>query len=546
MSSGHVSGTDETLDASPDTWGASAACSHAPVALVKGSGPHLTCETENVLQARLRIAALVMFGGFGVFLIYSTFLGQRFTAPQQWMFYAHIGITFFMAACSVMLCRKCQRSGRALRLFELVVFGVPVVFFVFSQWFEGKFVAKEFGFVPDPTAFWIMMIFIYAVFIPNTWQRAALIIAPLAAGPIVLLSALWAFDAKVAEIFGRTPGAEHLVGLALTMAICGVIGVIGVRTIGTLREKAFEAKQLGQYRLLKLLGAGGMGEVYLAEHQLLKRPCAIKLIHPGKAGDPRVLARFEREVRASAKLSHWNNIDIYDYGHAECGTFYYVMEYLPGLSLLELVRCHGPLEPARVVHFLRQLCDALAEAHAAGLIHRDIKPGNIFAAQRGGLYDVTKLLDFGLVKPLSDIKSTQLTQEGSIAGSPLYMAPEQSTGDGGPDIRSDIYSLGGVAYFLLTGRPPFEGNKPIQVIVAHAAEPVVPPSEIQSGIPRDLEEIVLKCLAKSQDDRWQNVQELAAALATTEVADGWSRDDATRWWLSITKVEEESPVETAV
>ena len=199
-----------------------------------------------------------------------------------------------------------------------------------------------------------------------------------------------------------------------------------------------------------------MGEVYLAEHRLLKRPCAVKLIHPHRASDPHLLQRFEREVQATAQLTHTNTVEMFDYGHTEDGTFYYVMEYLPGLSLAELVEKHGPLPPARAVHLLMQTCDALSEAHSRGLIHRDIKPGNIFSAQRGGYYDVAKLLDFGLAKPISaDSVPVQLTQDGSITGSPLYMSPEQAIGDSEPDERSDIYSLGAVAYYLLTGRPPF-------------------------------------------------------------------------------------------
>ena len=202
-----------------------------------------------------------------------------------------------------------------------------------------------------------------------------------------------------------------------------------------------------------------MGEVYLAEHQLLKRPCAIKLIRPDRAGDPRALARFEREVRTTARLSHPNTVEIYDYGRTEDGTFYYVMEYLSGLSLADLVERHGPLPPGRAIYLLRQACGALAEAHAAGLVHRDLKPANIFAARRGGLHDVAKLLDFGLVLPTAEpVAPPSSAGTATIAGSPLYMAPEQATGDARPDARSDLYGLGAVAYYLLTGRAPFEGR----------------------------------------------------------------------------------------
>jgi serine/threonine-protein kinase len=273
-----------------------------------------------------------------------------------------------------------------------------------------------------------------------------------------------------------------------------------------------------------------MGEVYLAEHQMMKRPCAVKLIRPDKAGDPKILARFEREVRATAKLSHWNSVEIFDYGHADDGTFYYVMEYLPGMNLQELVTKHGPLPAERVIHLLTQTCDALSEAHEAGMMHRDIKPANIFAAQRGGLYDVAKLLDFGLVKPMAKFDDAHLTQEGSITGSPLYMSPEQSTGDSESDARSDIYCLGAVGYFLLSGRPPFNYEQPIKVLLAHARE--IPPSlsDLEDDIPADLEAVIMKCLEKEPSERYQNVLELRDALLNCESSGHWTRRVAQQWW----------------
>jgi serine/threonine-protein kinase len=318
----------------------------------------------------------------------------------------------------------------------------------------------------------------------------------------------------------------------LALVVAAAIGALGVKTIGALRAEAFEARQLGQYRLKRLLGAGGMGEVFLAEHQLLKRPCAIKLIRPEKAGDPQALARFEREVQAAARLSHWNSIEIFDYGRTAEGVFYYVMEYLPGLNLHELVEQYGPLSPARAIHFLRQTCRALHEAHAMGLLHRDIKPGNIFAAQRGGVYDVAKLLDFGLVKTIAQRgPSLDLTQEGAVTGSPLYMAPEQATHDS-IDVRSDIYALGCVAYFLLTGRPPFIDDKAVRVLLAHVNDRPTPPSELRDEIPADLEQVVLKCLAKSPEERYSSAAELEAALAACAASDQWTDAEAAHWWRS--------------
>jgi serine/threonine-protein kinase len=206
------------------------------------------------------------------------------------------------------------------------------------------------------------------------------------------------------------------------------------------------------------------------------------------------------------------------------------MEYLPGMSLESLLKRHGPLPPSRVIHLLRQTCQGLREAHSIGLIHRDIKPGNIFISRRGGLYDVAKLLDFGLVKQTTDPASTQLTHEGAISGTPMYMSPEQARGLDQVDARSDIYSLGAVAYTMLTGRPPFDGRSAFDVMIAHARDEVTPPSSIQADVPADLEQVILRCLAKDSDQRYQDVDSLDQALADCTAAQGWTQTDAERWW----------------
>ncbi|MCA9096573.1 MAG: serine/threonine protein kinase, partial [Planctomycetaceae bacterium] len=343
------------------------------------------------------------------------------------------------------------------------------------------------------------LIMLYGMFIPNTWRRALAVTLPIAATPPFLLGWLryqsHEFQAFALEVIGSDQVADHL--MMMTLGIAAVS--YNAYSISRLRRREFQARQIGQYHLIRSIGSGGMGEVFLAEHQLLKRPCAIKLIKPSNQMDPKAMARFEQEVQTTANLSHWNTIDVYDYGRTDDGTFYYVMEYLPGMNLSDLVEKHGPIPPGRLIHLLRQTCQALSEAHHIGLIHRDIKPANIFAAERGGNYDVAKLLDFGLVKPMTSDSDMQLTQEGACVGSPLYMSPEQATIQRETDGRSDIYSLGATAYFALTGRPPFEGRNPLQLVVAHSRDPVPPPSQFAPDLPQDLEAVILKCLEKEPE-----------------------------------------------
>jgi serine/threonine-protein kinase len=376
----------------------------------------------------------------------------------------------------------------------------------------------------------LAMMFTYAIFIPNNWRRAALMIAPMALAPLVVPWVLGQFHPEFYEVAVRVANLEQISEQALFLLLGAFTAIFGTHTINCLRTEVTQARLSNQYRLGRKLGRGGMGEVYFAEHHLLKRPCAIKLIRHELAGNPRVFARFEREVRATAALSHWNTIEIYDYGRNDDGAFYYVMEYLPGLSLSELVERHGPMPPARVIYLLRQACDALREAHETGLVHRDIKPANLMAAYRGGHYDVAKLLDFGLVKTLSEEHSVHLSQEGMVAGSPLYMAPEQVMNTGPADARTDIYGLGAVAYFMLTARPPFTGENAMAVMIAHSRDPVTPPSQLRPGIPSDLEEVVLRCLAKNPDDRYSDTSRLAEALKACADAINWSPEHAAEWW----------------
>jgi serine/threonine-protein kinase len=493
--------------------------------VVAGSGPHLTKETQALLRSRLRAAAFILLIGFGVFLIRHV-VGVLTGEPLSPVLLGfHVLVVLVLGFCAAPLCRHCTVSITQLRISELIIFGLPAVFFLMVQ-HRVTLQDAGLGVMPPPMPFWLLLIFTYGMFIPNTWRRAALVTGVMALAPVLLIGSMTLVYPQVADVMTIIGFVQHV----LVLLVAAVASVFGTHLINTLRREVFEAKQIGQYRLIKPLGEGGMGAVYLAEHRMLKRPCAIKLIHPDQAGDPHVLARFEREVQMTARLSHWNTVEIFDYGRTDDGTFFYVMEYLPGRSLEDLLDRHGPLPAERVVHLLRQTCQGLREAHSIGLIHRDIKPANVFAAQRGGLYDVVKLLDFGLVKPVTEAPSARLTQDGGISGTPLFMSPEQARGLDNLDARSDIYSVGAVAYALLTGHPPFDGTNPMEVMIAHVRDEVVKPSERQADVPADLEQVILRCLAKSPEDRFQDVDSLEQALAECIAANQWTQSHAAHWW----------------
>jgi eukaryotic-like serine/threonine-protein kinase len=292
---------------------------------------------------------------------------------------------------------------------------------------------------------------------------------------------------------------------------------------------------MGSYRLLSLLGKGGMGEVWRARHQMLARDAAIKLIHPdmlSRTSESAVLLRrrFEQEAKATASLRSPHTVELYDFGVTQDGVFYYVMELLDGIDLETLVKKFGPQPPARVVSILRQVCRSLADAHHHGLIHRDIKPTNIFVCRMGAEYDFAKVLDFGLVKVLDEAE-TQITADGTTTGTPSYMAPEIALGNPRVDGRTDIYSLGCVAYWLLTGSLVFEENGATATILAHVQKIPVPPSErCELDVPASLDRAIMMCLAKDPAQRPADVEALERILEDSVETVPWGREDAHNWW----------------
>lgn len=335
----------------------------------------------------------------------------------------------------------------------------------------------------------------------------------------------------------------------LRRAVYGLTGLIVLSGIGLLLITAASrrltgrfqmpvgpSRRLGKYELGALIGHGGMGVVYHGRHPLLNRDVAIKVLESDDDLTPQTISRFEREVQLTAQLRHPNTVAIYDFGRSGAKTFYYVMEHIDGITLQELVDRCGRQSPARVIHLLLQVCGSLSEAHGLGMIHRDIKPSNLLVTMRSGLYDMIKVLDFGLVKqiddgsPLSE-SSVGLTQADSITGTPMYMSPESVRNATTADARSDLYSVGAVGYILLTGEKLFDCNSSVDVCLKQLNdEPERPSERINQPLPEDLQNVLMSCLRKSPDERPQTADDLADSLRHCHDANGWSASDAQQWW----------------
>lgn len=373
------------------------------------------------------------------------------------------------------------------------------------------------------------LLFLRAILIPSTaaWTVA---FGLGCSAPVLVLG--WGALQRWAAATPAVDPVRELVISAQWLLLATTVSGFTSFVLYRLRHNIREARKLGQYTLEEKLGEGGMGVVYRARHALLRRPTAIKLLRPGTASEASI-ARFEAEVQQTSRLSHPNTIAIFDYGHTPDGVFYYAMEFLEGLDLERLVRRHGPLPPARAVHILEQVAASLTEAHECGLIHRDIKPGNVFLCARGGRKDVVKLLDFGLVKSLGRPSTPGGSGNFDIAGTPAYMAPETLQSPPALDARADLYAVGALAYFLLVGRPPFVGSSAEEIFVQHLQATPIRPSEVLGHpIPVGLEDLVLGCLSKRPDSRPASARELGKLLRALPPGPGgpWLDEQAATWW----------------
>ncbi len=375
-------------------------------------------------------------------------------------------------------------------------------------------------------AVWVVL---FTIVVPTSPRRALLAaLASVSSVPVVvgLLMATGATSLRVSP-------AIFVCGLVFPDLLVAGMAWVGARVVYHLGTEVRRARELGSYRLEEKLGEGGMGEVWRARHRMLARPAAIKLIRASAGGvSDRAARRFEREAQVIARLRSPHTVELFDFGVAADGGFYYAMELLDGLDAESLLRRFGPLPPERVIYLLRQVCHSLSEAHVTGLVHRDIKPANIFLCRYGEEFDFVKVLDFGIVRAARDAADTggSETREDRIEGTPAFMAPEQAMG-GAVDRRADIYATGCLAYWLLTGELVFTAEHPIALLMRHANAPPEPPSGRGARpIPPALDELVLACLAKDPDHRPQSARELGLRLAQVDGLQEWTQERARDWW----------------
>ena len=374
-----------------------------------------------------------------------------------------------------------------------------------------------------------------AVFVPSTGLRTFGVSLGIAAA-VHAVAIAFAPTLDLPQWFSE--GQINVWTFAFSLAAV-VLATVASRVIYGLRQEIRKVRQLGQYTLEQKLGEGGMGVVYRAHHAMLRRPTAIKLLPPEKAGESN-LARFEREVQLTASLSHPNTVAIYDYGRTPDGLFYYAMELLDGIDLERLITDEGPMPIERALHVLQQVCGALSEAHGIGLVHRDIKPANIILCDRGGEPDVAKVVDFGLVKDVAHQgASPGLTDVNALVGTPHYMAPESIAHPEDADARADLYALGAVGYYLISAKPVFDAVTVVEVCGHHLHTPPPPLSErAEQPVPEDVASLLRRCLAKDPADRPSSAKDLKDAFVATGIAPRWSAERATAWWK-----ERRTPVE---
>ena len=497
---------------------------------------------HELRQARLsrfgRALALVTLGFAGLLTFMVIYVG-RLSAAKAGLPLLVAGVTF---AALWLLLRGAPRSPGFVRAVELATL------FVGTAAFSTMALVLDLTASPDMVVRTSVtfMLLVYAVYVPST-ARHTLVVAGLMTLPLLgcIFLAFRSWDPALhdppAAIWPKGEVGDMAVPATIASTFLWAIGVAMAasfsRMIHGLRKEVRDIRRLGQYTLEKKLGEGGMGVVYRASHAMLRRPTAVKLLLPDRSSKE-ALARFEREVQRTAMLTHPNTVTVFDYGRTTDGVFYYAMELLEGATLEEVVEVDGPQPEERVIHLLDQAAASLAEAHDAGLIHRDVKPGNILVVDRGGISDLVKVVDFGLVKVVGygageAPPEPALSVANTITGTPLYLAPEAVTDPDSVDARADLYALGAVGYWLLTGSHVFGGRSVVEVLGHHLhTEPVPPSRRLAAPVGADLEAVLLACLAKRPEDRPSSARDLRERLRACAAAGRWTNDRAAAWWAA--------------
>ena len=456
--------------------------------------------TRQLLRERLIIAAVILATMLAAVQVIVWFSGRLTTTTTV----TRISAVVSLIGIAILLGRRPSLTLSRLRWLEIVIVAVPLAVVLIVQHLETVrllAIGKPFQ-VPTLMVsiggVICLIVATYAMFIPSNWRRTAMVAFVSAALPTILTAIQFAYVSDLRDV--EYPGFPTPF-LLFTTAIVATLAAHFVRSI---RHEAESARQYGQYHLTTEIGRGGMGVVYRAEHRMLKRPAAIKLIRAERAASDQAISRFEQEVQLSATLSHWNTVQIYDYGRTSGGDFFYVMEYLEGKTLAQRLKSDGPLKPQVTIDVIRQVCNGLEEAHQKTLVHRDLKPANLFLTECGSQRNLVKILDFGLAT-----SHARSGQERKVSGSPPYMSPEQIRGEA-VDGRSDIYAIGCVLFECLNGQPLFKGDSLSEVFGQHLNSQ--PHIELMPGLENDLRPVIKKCIAKSPADRYQDVASLRSAL----------------------------------
>jgi hypothetical protein len=487
------------------------------------SAPFDTEEGRALLQQRL-----AQFGRIGmvlglVFLAIATAMYAVLRLPGTRASAIAEIATVVLSLCIWLFARGKRRSNATLLVVDMAATIVYALVFSIMGFALPLFARPDLLVLICVTDILVLRAFL----VPSSPRRTAIL--GVAACSIVVAATYSMYRGH--RVHPDAPSAPVYATMVSVVALASVITTtLTSRTIFGLRQRVRQAARVGQYTLLEKIGEGGMGVVYKANHAMLRRPTAIKLLSPERAA-LQDLARFEREVQLTSVLTHPNTVAIYDYGRTAAGILYYAMEYLDGIDLETLVAIDGPQPAARVIHLLVQVASALDEAHGIGLIHRDVKPANVLLCARRGIGDVAKVVDFGLVKSVDSNTDPTKSSLDQAVGTPLYMSPEAITAPHRLDGRSDLYALGAVGYFLLVGHPPFAGNTMVEICGHHLHTSPVPPSDRLGRNPSpSLERLILACLEKSPDKRPRDAMAMVAALSACTDTPPWNAEQASAWW----------------